>query len=202
MNTAPYQKFTNSASAITKSIVSGQAELCEIYAKTTEGTPVSPLLSAAASMHRATLTGFDALSDALHKTAAAQSAETAAQPLKATAKVMKKAVDAQAELLIDVGTSTVKATAKTKDAVTKAAESAAKGDMATLFDDLTVVTGIGPATMKKLQAEGIRTISDLAKTSSKDLSAILEKTNVRISKYTPADWIADAKKLLKSAKAA
>jgi len=206
MDTAAYKKFTTSAADIAKTVVEGQVQLFDLYAKTAEGTPASQLFSAVATMQRAALEGIEKMSDAVQaepsKAKAKKAAKAAAEPLKATAAAVKKAVDAQADMMVGAGASTVAATSKTKDAVAKAAKSATSGDMAALYDDLTEVTGIGPATMKKLQSEGVRTISDLAKISSKDLGDIIEKASIRTLKYTPADWIADAKGLLKAAKAA
>jgi predicted flap endonuclease-1-like 5' DNA nuclease len=204
MDNAAYKQFTTTAAQMTKTLVQGQVELFDMFAQTAKGTPVAPFFDAAAKMQRATLDGFDTLSQAIDKeptkAEAKKAAKAAAEPFKATTKAMKKAVDAQAAMMIDAGAETVAATSKTKDAVAKAAGSAAKGDVAALYDDLTAMTGIGPSTMKKLNAEGIRTVADLAKTSSKDLGNILEKANVRILKYSPAEWIADAKGLMKAAK--
>lgn len=206
MDTAAFNKYTTASADMTKLLIQGQADLFEMFAKTVQGTPAAPFFDAAAQMQRAALEGIDSVSTAVAKEptkAAAKKAVKAAQePMKAAAKAMKKAVDAQADMMIDAGVETVAVSSKAKSAVSKAATSAAQGDMAALYDDLTAVTGIGPSTMKKLHAEGIRTISDLASTSAKDLGEVLEKANVRILKYTPADWVADAKSLMKASKAA
>ncbi len=206
MDTAAYTKFTAASADITKMLVQGQAEIFDMFADAAKGTPVAPLFDAAAKVQRATLEGIDNVANAINveptKASSKKTAKAAEAPIKATAKAMKKVVDAQADMLVGAGAEAVAATTKTKDAVVKVAKAASNGDMAALYDDLTAVTGIGPSTMKKLHAEGIRTISDLASTSSKDLGAVLEKANVRILKYTPADWIADAKNLMKASKAA
>lgn len=206
MDKAAYTQFTSTAADMTKTMLQGQVDLLDSFAATAKGTPAAEFFSAAAKMQRATLEGLDSLAGAMTKepTAAAtkKAVKEATKPLKAAEKALKKAVNAQADMMIDAGVETVAATSKAKDGVAKATASASKGDMSALYDDLTAVTGIGPSTMKKLHSEGIRTISDLAKTSSKELGEILEKANVRILKYTPADWIADAKSLVKAAKAA
>jgi len=210
MDTVDFQKVTTSAADLTKSVLAAQVKVLDIYAKTSEGMPISSLFSAAATMQRATLENLDTLSvtlkDAVAKpmmkaSGSKSSAKTTEASLKAATKVVKKAINAQADALIGADASTIAAASKTKGAVAKAASLAAKGDLAAAYKDLTVVAGIGPSTMKKLQAEGIETLSDLAKTSNKELTAIIEKANVRMLKNSPADWIADAKRQLKSLKA-
>ena len=205
MDTVAFQKVTTTAADITKSVVEGQVQLFDIYAKHAEGTPISSFFNAAASMQRATLQGIDSLSATLNAAPANSAGKTSkaknstASTLKAATKAVKNVVNAQADALIEADASTLVATSKAKEAVAKVASSAAKGDLACAYTDLTVVAGIGPSTMKKLHAEGIRSVSDLAKTSNKDLTAIIEKAKVRMLKYSPADWIADAKQLLKAA---
>lgn len=205
MDNAAYKQFSATAAEMTKTVFEGQIALCDTFAQTAKGTPVAPLFDAAARMQRAALEGFETLSSAAMKEPSKadkkSAAKKAAAPFEATTKAMKKAVDAQADMMVDAGVETVAATSEAKDAVEKAVDHAAKGDMVALYDDLTAVTGIGPATMKKLNAEGIRTVSDLASTSAKELGDILESANVRMLKYTPADWIEDAKSLMKSAAA-
>ena len=206
MDTAAYNKFTTASADMTKMMIKSQVELFDMFAKTAKGTPAAPFFDAAAKMQRAALDGIDSVAEAVSKeptkAAAKKAVKSAEAPMKAAAKAMKKAVNAQPDMMVGAGAETVAVTSKAKAAVSKATKSAAKGDMAALYDDLTEVTGIGPSTMKKLHAEGIRTISDLASTSAKDLGAVLEKANVRILKYTPADWIAEAKSLVKASKAA
>jgi predicted flap endonuclease-1-like 5' DNA nuclease len=206
MDTEAYKKFSATATEMTKTIVQGQVQLFEMFAENAKGTPMAPFFDAATKMQRATLDGMENLNKAVQKeptkARVKKAAKEAAAPLEATTKAIKKAVDAQADMMVKADAAAVKAQADTKEAVKKATESAAKGDMATLYDDLTAVTGIGPSTMKKLQSEGIRTINDLATMSAGDLSDILEKANVRMLKYAPEDWITDAKSLMKAAKAA
>lgn len=197
MDTVAFQKVTTSAADIAKTVVAGQVKLFDIYAQNSEGMPISSLFNAAATVQRATLKNLDTLAATLR----VAPANTPEASLKATADLVKKTVNARADALTETDASTItEAPSKTQKAVKKAASSAAKGDLACAFTDLTVVAGIGPSTMKKLQAEGIQTLSDLAKISNKELTAVVEKANVRLSKNTPADWIADAKKQIKSLK--
>jgi predicted flap endonuclease-1-like 5' DNA nuclease len=206
MDTEAYKKMTTASADMTKMLIQSQVDLFNMFAGTAKGTPAAPFFDAAAKMQTAALEGMESVTEAVKKEptkAAAKKAVKAAEaPMKAAAKAMKKAVDAQADMMVDAGVESVAVAAKTKSAVSKAASSAKKGDMAALYDDLTAVNGIGPSTMKKLHAEGIRTISDLASTSAKELGEVLEKANVRILKYTPADWVSEAKSLMKAAKAA
>ncbi len=206
MDTEAYKKFSATATEMTKTIVQGQVQLFDMFADNAKGTPMAMFFDAASKMQRATLDGMENLNKAVQKEPSKarvkKVVKEAAAPVAATAKAMKKVVDAQADMLVKADTAVTEAKAEASHAVEKAAESAAKGDMATLYDDLTAVNGIGPSTMKKLQSEGIRTISDLADMSAKDLSNLLEKANVRMLKYSPDEWITDAKSLMKAAKAA
>lgn len=206
MDTEAYKKFSATATEMTKTIVQGQVQLFEMFAENAKGTPMAMFFDAASKMQRATLDGMENLNKTVQKepskTRVKKVAKEAAAPIEATTKAMKKVVDAQADMLVQADAAVVKAQADATEAMEKATDSAAKGDMATLYDDLTAVTGIGPSTMKKLQSEGIRTISDLANMSADDLSDLLEKANVRMLKYSPEDWITDAKSLIKAAEAA
>lgn len=211
MDTIAFQKVTTSAAEITKAVVDGQAQIFDIYAKNAEGMPISSFFSAVASLQRETLKSFEDLAGSLNvasasngskKPASAKKSVPASAPLKAATKVAKKVVDAQADALVGASASTIAVTTKTTDAIAKAATSAVPGAVPSALDDLTVVSGIGPSTMKKLQAEGIRTLSDLAAKSSKELTAIVEKANVRMLKNVPSDWIAEAKSFVKAAKKA
>jgi len=195
MDRTAYTQFTTTAAEMAVTFAKSQVELFDTIASSAKGTPVAPLFEMASQMQHSALDGFESLTSAAATKAAPKAAKSADKPLKASTKVAEKAAKKQAKTV-------KKATVKTATAVKKAAVSASAGDMETLYDDLTAVTGIGPSTMKKLHAEGIRTISDLAKTSTKDLKAIVEKANVRLLKYSPAELIADAKALVKAAKAA
>lgn len=197
-----YTDFTSTASEMAMKFAKGQVEILDMLATSAKGTPAAPLFDFALQMQHSALEGLESLATAAKAAPSEAKSKKAAKPVKAAASAMKKAVDAQADLLVKASTEANAAAAKTKDTVRKAAKSAASGDMKSLYDDLTVVSGIGPSTMKKLQAAGIRTVEDIAKTTKKDLTAIIEEANIRVLKFTPADWIADAKALLKSAKAA
>ena len=145
-------------------------------------------------MQRATLQNLDNLAASL----LAAPAKSTGAPIKAAANLVKNAVNAQADALIKTDASTIVAASKVAaKSSKKPASSAAKDDLSCTLDDLTVVSGIGPSTMKKLQAEGIQTLLDLAKISNKELTALVEKANIRLLKNTPADWISDAKKQVK-----
>ena len=197
MDTVAFQKVTTSAADITKTVVAGQVKLLDIYAKNSEGMPISSFFNAAATVQRATLQNLDNLAASL----LAAPAKSTGAPIKAAADLVKNAVNAQADALIKTDASTIVAASKVAaKSSKKPASSAAKDDLSCTLDDLTVVSGIGPSTMKKLQAEGIQTLLDLAKISNKELTALVEKANIRLLKNTPADWISDAKKQVKSLK--
>ena len=59
------------------------------------------------------------------------------------------------------------------------------------FIELTAIKGIGPKTSKELGQIGIKTVTDLAKTSPKHLS---EKTGITIERIS--NWIIEANKLI------
>lgn len=61
-----------------------------------------------------------------------------------------------------------------------------------LLIELTEIKGIGPKNARKLKAAGVRTVSDLAKRSAKDLS---EKTGISIKDISK--WIVQANELTK-----
>ena len=60
-----------------------------------------------------------------------------------------------------------------------------------LLKDLTEIKGIGPNRAEELKAAGVRTVSDLAKRSAKNLS---EKTGISIKIISK--WIVEANKMI------
>ncbi len=196
MDNAAFNQVTASTTDMAKMIAQGQADLLEAISTCTRGTPIAPFFDMATQMHRSAM-------DNLHLVLDVAGQEPMQPSTKTSAQAVKKTVNTQADMMAEADAKAVAAGAKVKkEAPAKMVDVASTDKMAAIYDDLTAVTGIGPSTMKKLHEEGIRTVSDLASTSSKDLTALLEKANVRIKKYSPADWIADAKNLLKASKAA
>ncbi len=61
-----------------------------------------------------------------------------------------------------------------------------------LIIELTDIKGVGPENARKLKAAGVRTVSDLAKRSAKDLS---EKTGISIKDISK--WIVQANEIIK-----
>ncbi len=196
MDNAAYNQFTTTTTDMTKMIVQGQADLLETFSTNAKGTPIAPLFDMAAQVHRSAM-------DNLNMILATADAKPLKSEAKASTATVKKASNAQTGKMVEAGSKAVATNAKTKKKIAaKVTKAAPSSKMAVIYDDLTAVAGIGPSTMKKLHEEGIRTVSDLASTSSKELNALLEKANIRILKYSPKDWIADAKNLLKASKAA
>lgn len=67
-----------------------------------------------------------------------------------------------------------------------------KPEESKLLIELTDIKGIGPENARKLKAAGVRTVSDLAKRSAKDLS---EKSGISIKDISK--WIVQANEMIK-----
>lgn len=63
-------------------------------------------------------------------------------------------------------------------------------------DDLTVISGIGPALSKLLQDKGISSYAAIAALSAADIREILDGEGAKYRKYDPSDWPEQAKSLL------
>lgn len=184
--------FASTAAETVVSMARRNVEVFDQVAETAKNTPMAPLFAFASKFNHTALQSFEAVTGAFNGGDAAKRSDKAA-------KAVKKAVDAQADMLAAAGSQTVAASAETAKKAKSAAKAAQSGDTVQLFDDLTAINGIGPATMRKLQDAGIRSISDVAETSAKSLNDIVEDAGIRMLKFTPKDWIADAKRLMKNA---
>jgi len=65
-------------------------------------------------------------------------------------------------------------------------------------DNLTKITGVGPKIQQLLNAGGIMTYNDLAKTKKSVLEKILEDAGPRFNAHDPSTWMAQAKELAKA----
>lgn len=101
-------------------------------------------------------------------------AKTAKKAAKKTSAAVKHAVAPKVE-------TKAKAKAKTKPAVA---------------DDLSKITGVGPALVKKLNAEGITTYAEIAALKKADIDALDEKIGAR-GRITRNAWVKQAKALMK-----
>lgn len=193
--------FATTAAETVVSLARRNVEIFDQVAETAKATPMAPFFAMASKVNHSALEGFEAMTGVLGADAAKPKAKAkqAAKTANNAAKTVKKAVDAQADLMAEAGSQTVAAAGEMEKAVEKAAKSAQKGDAVTLFDDLTAINGIGPATMRKLQDAGIRSIGDVAEASAKTLDEIVEESGIRMVRFSAKDWIADAKRLIKTA---
>ncbi len=101
-------------------------------------------------------------------------AKTAKKAAKKTSAAVKHAVAPKVE-------TKAKAKAKTKPAVA---------------DDLSKITGVGPALVKKLNAEGITTYAQIAALKKADIDALDEEIGAR-GRITRNAWVKQAKALMK-----
>lgn len=201
-----YTPFASTAAETVVTLARRNVEAFDQVASAAKGTPVAPLFEIASKFQHTALEGLEAMTDVFEaqvvkpsKTASAKSAKSIEKVVKPAAEAAKKAVDAQADLMAEAGAEMVKASSQAAGAVKKATKSAESADAVELYEDLTAITGIGPATMRKLQDAGIRSISDLATISTKALTEIIEQADIRILRYSPEDLIANAKSIMKKA---
>ena len=90
-----------------------------------------------------------------------------------------------------------KTSAAVKHAVAPEADTKAKAKpKTTAADDLTKITGVGPALVKKLKAEGITTYAQIAALKKADIDALDEKIGAR-GRITRNAWVKQAKALMK-----
>ena len=92
-----------------------------------------------------------------------------------------------------------KTSAAVKHAVAPKADTKAKAkpkSKTTAADDLTQITGVGPALVKKLKAEGITTYAQIAALKKADIDALDEKIGAR-GRITRNAWVKQAKALMK-----
>lgn len=106
----------------------------------------------------------------------AEVAKTAKKAARKTSAAVKHAVAPKADTKADTK---VKAKAK-----------------ATVADDLTKITGVGPALVKKLAAEGITTYAQIAALKKADIDALDETIGAR-GRITRNAWVKQAKALMK-----
>ena len=97
----------------------------------------------------------------------------------------------------DVAKTAKKAAKKTSAAVKHAVAPKAKAEeKAAVADDLSKITGVGPAMVKKLTAEGITTYAQIAALKKADIDALDEKIGAR-GRITRNAWVKQAKALMK-----
>ncbi|KDA02007.1 MAG: phasin family protein [Hyphomonas oceanitis] len=109
--------------------------------------------------------------------------ETGAEVAKTAKKAAKKTSAA------------VKEAVATKPAEPKAAAPKAK-DKAIGSDDLSKITGVGPALLKKLAKEGITSFAQIAALTKAEVAALDEKISAR-GRITRDNWVKQAKALKK-----
>lgn len=111
--------------------------------------------------------------------------ETGAEVAKTAKKAAKKTSAAVKHAVAPKADTKAKAKAKAK----------AKPEAA-VADDLSQITGVGPALVKKLKAEGITTFAQIAALKKADIDALDEKIGAR-GRITRNAWVKQAKALMK-----
>jgi large subunit ribosomal protein L22 len=86
----------------------------------------------------------------------------------------------------------------TKKAPAKKAESKASGSKKTDLTDLTLLSGVGPAVARSLNAEGITSIEQVAKLTKAEIEEL--DANIGIKGDVKDKWQAEAKEILKNYK--
>lgn len=134
---------------------------------------------------------LDKLEDEVAETVAKAKARIGSTDLKARIARLTGEIEAVAEEAgADLAKTAKKTAAKTTKAVKKAM-AAAKG-----ADDLSMITGVGPAMVKKLNAEGITSFAQIAALKKSDAEALDAKIGAR-GRVTRDGWVKQAKALAK-----
>ncbi|MBU2604839.1 MAG: phasin family protein [Alphaproteobacteria bacterium] len=114
-----------------------------------------------------------------------------------TAEIEAVAGETGAEVAKTAKKAAKKTSAAVKHAVAPKADTKVKGKAkATVADDLSKITGVGPALVKKLTAEGITTYAQIAALKKADIDALDEKIGAR-GRITRNAWVKQAKALMK-----
>lgn len=96
--------------------------------------------------------------------------------------------------ITDILTAGKKPAAK-KAAATKAAPKAAKADASAIKDDLKLISGVGPALEKKLNAAGVQSLKDVAAFTADDVARVDAELSFK-GRIEREEWIQQAKDLL------
>ncbi|MEH6409932.1 MAG: phasin family protein [Hyphomonas sp.] len=141
---------------------------------------------------------LDKLEDEVSELAAKAKAATGDVNLKARLARLTAEIEAVAgETGADVAKTAKKAAKKTSAAVKQAVAPKADTKAKTVAaDDLSKITGVGPAMAKKLAAEGITTYAQIAALTKTDIAALDEKIGAR-GRITRDSWVKQAKALKK-----
>jgi predicted flap endonuclease-1-like 5' DNA nuclease len=114
-----------------------------------------------------------------------------------TAEIEAVAGETGAEVAKTAKKAARKTSAAVKHAVAPKADTKGKAEAkATVADDLSKITGVGPAMVKKLTAEGITTYAQIAALKKADIDALDEKIGAR-GRITRNAWVKQAKALMK-----
>jgi predicted flap endonuclease-1-like 5' DNA nuclease len=141
---------------------------------------------------------LDKLEDEVSELAAKAKAATGDVNLKARLSRLTAEIEAVAgETGAEVASTARKAAKKTSAAVKQAVASKAEPKASTVAgDDLSRITGIGPAMAKKLAAEGITTYAQIAALKKADMAALDARIGAR-GRIARDNWVKQAKALNK-----
>lgn len=179
------------------------AENLTTMADATAKTPLGPLFSINAKLAVMTTEGLEsvfapfAASKPTPKKAAKPApvkAKAAAKPAKAKPAVVESIEPEAEDVIADAAVESAPETAA-KPAV----KTEAISETVSIHDDLGAISGVGPSTMRKLKTAGVNTYTDIAGMSVEKFESLLEKYDIRMMRYSAADWIEQAKQLSKIA---
>ena len=176
-------------------------------ADATAKTPAGPFFAINASLARMANDGMETLAGRLSGTtipAGSRRTDPAAEAPSATVDAPKRAkapgrARTPAPFTVETAPDTAVAEAiepEVEDVLVDeiVAEAALPGKPASVIkDDLTLITGIGAATARKLNDAGIESFAQIAGMSEDGFADLLSSLEIRSIRFSPATWIAEAK---------
>ncbi len=171
-------------------------------ADATAKTPLGPVFAVNASVARMMNEGVESIA---HKLVGDNGAASDAPVKKAAAPVAKakpaaKKAAAKADKPVKETKPAAKAKAATSLSIEPEADEVLVDDNAAVeavasakADDLTVISGIGATTAKKLNGAGINGFADIAAMTEDKFADLLASLDIKSIRFSPAKWIEEAK---------
>ncbi len=171
-------------------------------ADATAKTPLGPVFAVNASVARMVNEGVDTLAQRFTGESGSipdapfAAKEKAVKP-KATPKPAKKAAKAskkiEAEATAPLALEPEAHDVLVEDVAMADIAPAAKIEEITAADDLTVISGIGATTAKKLNGAGVTRFADIAAMNEGAFADLLASLDIKSIRFSPAKWIEEAK---------